>query len=55
MPVDMDLVKQATRKRKPIEPEKVPRADAAIEKPLGMRTLVPTLHRLLTMDTRACA
>ena len=35
--------------------EKLRRVDAALEKPLGMRSLVPTLRRLLAMDTQACA
>jgi hypothetical protein len=35
--------------------EKVRRVDAALEKPLGIRSLVPTLHDLLGMDAKACA
>ncbi len=35
--------------------EKVHRADAALEKPLGIRSLVPTLRALLAMDALACA
>ena len=35
--------------------EKLRRVDAALEKPLGARSLVPTLHRLLAMDAQACA
>ncbi len=35
--------------------ENIRRADAALEKPLGMKSLVPTLRTLLAMDARACA
>jgi CheY-like chemotaxis protein len=35
--------------------EKVRRVDAALEKPLGIRSLVPTLRDLLGMDAKACA
>ena len=35
--------------------EKMRHADAALEKLLGMRLLVPTLRTLLAMDAQACA
>ena len=35
--------------------EKLRRVDAALEKPLGMKSLVPTLHRLLAVDPHASA
>ena len=35
--------------------EKLRRVDAALEKPLGIRSLIPTLRRLLGIDAQACA
>jgi CheY-like chemotaxis protein len=34
--------------------EKLRRVDAALAKPLGMKALVPTLHRLLAPNVRGC-